>query len=93
MNGVRLTTTNVTGEPMANHANYFEKRKERLHLQMESTVRDNWDSQPFSPRLGKRELRVFVLFLFLLVSGVGRGLWLWHSLDFSLNFFDIEHLL
>ena len=52
-----------------------------------------------SPRLGKRELvcvllvhlfvlrvLVFVLLLFLLVSGVGCGLWLWHSLDFSITF-------
>ena len=29
---------------------------------------------------------VFVLFLFLLVSGVGCGLSLWHSLHFSVNF-------
>ena len=54
----------------------------------------------WSPRLGKRELvcvllvhlfvlyvLVFVIFLFLLVSGVGCGLWLRHSLDFSINFF------
>ena len=52
------------------------------------------------PRLGKRELILvlfvrlfdlclfgFVGFHFLLVSGKGCGLWLWHSLDFSLNFF------
>ena len=52
------------------------------------------------PRLGKRELIsvlfvrlfdlclfVFVGFLFLLGSGKGRNLWLWHSLDFSLTFF------
>ena len=52
------------------------------------------------PRLGKRELFLvlfvrlfdlclfgFVGFLFLLVSGKGCGLWLWHSLDFSLTFF------
>ena len=47
------------------------------------------------PRLGKRELFVrlfdlclfgFVGFLFLLGSGKGCGLWLWHSLDFSLTF-------
>ena len=52
------------------------------------------------PRLGKKEL-ILVLFvrlfdlclfwfvgcLFLLVSGKGCGLWLWHSLDFSLTFF------
>ena len=51
------------------------------------------------PRLGKRELIVvhfvrlfdlclfgFVGFLFLLVPGKGCGLWLWHSLDFSLTF-------
>ena len=51
------------------------------------------------PRLGKREL-ILVLFvrlidlclfwivgvLFLLMSGKGCGLWLWHSLDFSLTF-------
>ena len=51
------------------------------------------------PRLGKREL-IFVLFVrlfdlclfrfvgffFLLGSGKGCGLWLWHSLDFSLTF-------
>ena len=48
------------------------------------------------PRLGKRESFVrlfdlclfgFVGFLFLLGSGKGCGLWLWHSLDFSLTFF------
>ena len=52
------------------------------------------------PRFGKRELisvlfvRLFGLclfrfvgFLFLLGSGKGCGLWLWHSLDFSLTFF------
>ena len=63
------------------------------------------------PRLGKREL-VLVLFvrlfdlslfgfvcsLFLLVSGKGCSLWLWHSLNFSLTFFfhiciSMYHLL
>ena len=61
------------------------------------------------PRLGKREpivllfvclfdlcLFVFVGFLFLFVSGKGCGLWLWHSLDFSLTFLydqkDIPYL-
>ena len=51
------------------------------------------------PRLGKRELILvlfvrlfglcfrFVDFLFLLGAGKGCGLWLWHSLDFSLTFF------
>ena len=52
------------------------------------------------PRLGKRELILvlfvrlfdlclfgFVGFLFLLGSGKGCGLWLWHSLDFSLIIF------
>ena len=34
---------------------------------------------------------VFVIILFLLVSGVGCGLWLWHSLDFSINFFCASH--
>ena len=29
----------------------------------------------------------FVGFLFLLMSGKGCGLWLWHSLEFSLTFF------
>ena len=51
------------------------------------------------PRFGKRELTLvlfvrlfglclfrFVGFLFLLGSGKGCGLWLWHSLDFSLTF-------
>ena len=51
------------------------------------------------PRLGKRELILvlfvrlfdlclfgFVGFLFLLGSGKGCGLWLWHSLDFALTF-------
>ena len=55
------------------------------------------------PRLEKRELIlvlfvrlydlcsfVFVGFLFLLVFGKGCGLWLWHSLDFSLTFFFIQ---
>ena len=32
----------------------------------------------------------FVCFLFILVSGKGCGVWLWHSLDFSLTFFSIE---
>ena len=54
------------------------------------------------PRLGKRELILvlfvrlfdlclfwFVGFLFLLGSGKGCDLWLWHSLDFSLTFFFI----
>ena len=54
------------------------------------------------PRLGKREL-IFVLlvrlfdlclfgfigFLFLLMSGKGCGLRLWHSLDFSLTLFSV----
>ena len=58
------------------------------------------------PRLGKRELIFvlflrlfdlrlfgFVCFLFLLVSGKGCGLGLWHSLDFSLTFvFHMLHL-
>ena len=52
------------------------------------------------PCLGKRELVLvlfvrlfglclfrFVGFLFLLGSGKGCGLWLWHSLDFSLSLF------
>ena len=56
------------------------------------------------PRLGKRELILvlfvrlfglclfrFVGFLFDLGSGKGFGVWLWHSLDFSLTFFsDIQ---
>ena len=53
------------------------------------------------PRLGKRELILvlfvrlfglclfrFVGFLFLLGSGKDCGLWLWHSLDFSLTFYS-----
>ena len=57
------------------------------------------------PRLGKRELILvffvrffglclfrFVGFLFLLGSRKGCGLWLWHSLDFSLTFFKIEYI-
>ena len=49
-----------------------------------------------SPREEKADLFVrlfnlclfgFVGFLFLLESGKGCGLWLWHSLDFSLTFF------
>ena len=56
------------------------------------------------PRLGKRELILmlfvrlfdlclfgFVGFLFLLVSGKGCGLWLWHSPDFSLTFFWLAY--
>ena len=52
------------------------------------------------PRLGKRELILvlivrlfslclfrFVSFLFLLGSGKGCGLWVWHSLDVSLSIF------
>ena len=55
------------------------------------------------PRLGMRELILvlfissfglclfgFVGFLFLLGSGKGCGLWLWHSLDFSLTCFWTE---
>ena len=51
------------------------------------------------PRLGKRELILvlfvrlsdlclfgFVSFPFLLVSGKGCGLWLWHSLDFCFSY-------
>ena len=34
----------------------------------------------------------FVGFLFLLVSGKGCGLCLWHSLDFSLTFFLSENI-
>ena len=34
---------------------------------------------------------VFVFFLFLLFSGVGCSLWLWHSLDFSINYFLYKH--
>ena len=57
------------------------------------------------PRLGKRELILvlfvrlfglclfgFVGFLFLLVSRKGCGLWLWHSLDFSLTFFFLKRI-
>ena len=57
------------------------------------------------PRLGKRDLILvlfvrlfglclfrFVGFLFLLGSGKGCGLWLWHSLDFSLTFFFLIRL-
>ena len=53
------------------------------------------------PCLGKRELILvffvrlfdlclfrFVGYLFLLLSWRGCGLWLWHSLDFSLTFFS-----
>ena len=56
------------------------------------------------PRLGKRKLILvlfvrlfglclfrFVGFLFLLGSGKGCGLWLWHSLDFSLTFFTEKY--
>ena len=52
------------------------------------------------PHMGKRELVLvlfvllvdlrlfgFVCFLFLLVSGKGCGLWLWHSLNISLTLF------
>ena len=55
------------------------------------------------PLLGKRELILvlfvhlfglcffgFVGFPFLLGSGTGCGLWLWHSLDFSVTFFDTK---
>ena len=58
------------------------------------------------PRLGERELILvlfvclfdlclfgFVGFLFLLGSRKGCGLWLWHSLDFSLTFFTITDQL
>ena len=55
--------------------------------------------------LGKRELILvlfvrlfdlrlfgFISFLFLLVSGKGCGLWLWHSLDFSLTSFFLHEM-
>ena len=58
------------------------------------------------PRLGKRELILvlfvrlfdlclfgFVGFLFLLGSGKGCGLWLWHSLDISFTLFRCFFLL
>ena len=55
-----------------------------------------------SPLLGRRDLVCVLLvhlfvcfvqvsfchFLFLLVLGAGCGLWLWHSLDFSINCFE-----
>ena len=55
-----------------------------------------------SPLLGRRDLVCVLLvhlfvcfvrvsfchFLFLLVSGAGCGLWLWHSLGFSINCFE-----
>ena len=34
----------------------------------------------------------FVLFLFLLVSGIGCDLCMWHSLDFSINFLLSHHM-
>ena len=58
------------------------------------------------PRLGKRELILvlfvrlfdlclfgFVGFLFLSGSGKGCGLWLWHSLDFSLTCFSLNRYI
>ena len=58
------------------------------------------------PRLGNRELTLvlfvclfdlrlfcFVCFLFLFVSGIGCGLRLWQSQDFSLTFFFIRYLV
>ena len=36
---------------------------------------------------------ICVRFLFLLVSGVGCGLWLWHPLHFSINAFCISQLI
>ena len=57
------------------------------------------------PRFGKRELILvlfvrlfylcvfgFVCFFFLLGFGKGCGLWLWHSLDFSLTFFMVYYI-
>ena len=58
----------------------------------------------WSPRLGKRELVCVLLvhlfvcfvrvsfchFLFFLVTGVACGFWLWHSLDFSINIFEVQ---
>ena len=35
-------------------------------------------------------MRYSVIFLFLLVSGIGCGLWLWHSLDFSFTCFEFS---
>ena len=32
---------------------------------------------------------ISVIFLFLLVSGIDCGLWLWHSLDFSISIFTV----
>ena len=34
-------------------------------------------------------MRLFGFVYFLLVSGKGCGLWMWHSLDFSPTFFDL----
>ena len=58
------------------------------------------------PPLGKRELILelfvrlfdlrlfgFVCFAFLLESGKGCGLWLWHSLDLTLIYFDCSFVL
>ena len=48
----------------------------------------------FTERLFDLCLFGFVGFFFLLGSGKGCGLWLWHCLDFSLTFFVIkEHPL
>ena len=44
-------------------------------------------------RLFDLHLFGFVSFLFLLVSEKGCGLWLWHSLDFSLTYFLLLTLL
>ena len=40
-------------------------------------------------RLVVLRVYVFVLLLFLLVSSTGCGLWLWHTLDVSINFFAL----
>ena len=40
-------------------------------------------------RLVVLRVYVFVLLLFLLVSRAGCGLWLWHTLDLSINFFAL----
>ena len=77
-------------------ADHVLKSSRALCSRVSSFLLELW-----SPRLGKRELVCVLLvhlfvcfvrvsfchFLFLLVSGVGCGLWLWHSLDFSINFF------
>ena len=52
-----------------------------------TSLGEEWAILVLFVRLFDLRLFGFVCFLFLLLSGKGCGLWLWHSLDFALTFF------